>query len=247
MHRTTWRRASRAAAAVLAVGAAYGASSALAETGIKLQSTSTSPNDVAISTTNKPIVANGTENVPTPANNECYARLFKPKAANVPEELKADDDIVVQYRIRCSSPISAFSVTFNRDVNGIEAEYPVTRYADNGVTPDQSFNCGGETPGLGLTCVGTYKGGFNTIRGLVALQLSDKEIKNGTPFCKLGLQATLSTFTSQFDRDQYTNKLKTTKTVDGTTPVIINFAAGPYRVSTPSCRGGKAGSASKKR
>ncbi len=81
----------------------------------------------------------------------------------------------------------------------------------------------------------------------MALQLSDKEIKNGTPFCKLGLQATLSTFTTQFDRDQYTNKLKTTKTVDGTTPVVINFAAGPYRVSTPSCRGGKAGSASKKR
>lgn len=242
MHRTNWRRASRAAAAVLAVGAVYGASSALAETGIKLQATSTSPDDVAI--TGKPIITTGTEGVPSPGNNECYARLFKPKAASVPEELKAEDDIVVQYRIRCSSPISAFSVAFDRDVNGVEAEYPVTRYADNGITPDQAFNCGGETPGAGVSCVGTYKGGFNTIRGLVALQLTDKEIKDGTPFCKLGLKATLSTFTSQFDRDQYTNKLKTTKTVDGTTPVVINFAAGPYRVTTPAChRGAKSAKA----
>ncbi len=74
-------------------------------------------------------------------------RLFKPKAANVPETVKADDEVAVQYRMRCSTPITAFSLAFNRDVSFIEGEIAVTLLSGNAVTKDQAFSCGGATPG----------------------------------------------------------------------------------------------------
>ncbi len=145
----------------------------------------------------------------------------------MPEELKAEDDIVVQYRIRCSSPISAFSVAFNRDVNGIEAEYPVTRYGRQRRDARSVVQLRRRDTGPRRELRRHLQGWLQHHPRPCGAAALDKEIKNGTPFCKLGLQATLSTFTTQFDRDQYTNKLKTTKTVDGTTPVVINFAAAP--------------------
>lgn len=243
MNRTNWRSASRAAAVAIAATAAYGVSTAVAQTGAPAPTTpaaTTPPTEVAA--TGNPIAANGTENVPNAGTNTCFTRLFAPKAANVPEELKASDDIVVQYRVRCSSPISAFAIAFDRQVDGIEAEIPVTYFQGNGITKDQSFNCGGDLPGMGVSCVGTYKGGYNTIRGLVALALTDAEQKSGTTsLCKLAIKASISPFYSEVSKDLFTGAVK--KNADGTSQ-IVNYAAGPYRVTTPQChRGAKATSA----
>lgn len=237
MHRFNWRSAARIATAALTATAAYGASTALAQTGAPAQATTpaaTTP-PIEIATTGKPITPNGTENLPAPGNNECFVRLFKPKAAGVPETVKADDEIAVQYRVRCSTPISAFSIAFNRDVSFIEGEIAVTFFNGNGVTKDQSFSCGGLTPGAGIACTGTYKGGYNTIRGLVSLPLTEREVAKGTSFCRLGLAATASVFTSEVSRDAFTGAAK--KNPDGTSQ-IANYAAGPYRVTFPQCHKG---------
>ncbi len=237
LHRSNWRSAARIATAALTATAVYGASTAIAQTGAPAQATTpaatTPPTEVAI--TGKPITPNGTEGLPAPGNNECFVRLFKPKADNVPEVIKADDEIAVQYRLRCSTPISAFSISFNRDVTFIEGEVPVTFLSGNGITKDQAFSCGGETPGAGIACIGTYKGGYNTVRGLVSLPLTEDEVADKTSFCKLGLAATASVFTSEVLRDSFTGAVK--KNADGTSQ-IANYAAGPYRLTLPQCHKG---------
>ncbi len=232
MHRSNWRSAARLAAVALTATAAYGASTAVAQTSAPAQAT-TPPTEIPA--TGKPLPTNGTEGIPSPGNNECFVRLFKPKAANVPDVLKADDEITVQYRLRCSTAISAFSIAFSRDVSFIEGEIVVTLLNGNAVTKDQAFSCGGVTPGAGIACTGTYKGGFNTIRGLVSLPLTEQEVADGTSFCKLGLSATTSVFTSEVSRDAFTGAVK--KNTDGTSQ-IANHAAGPFRVTFPQCHKG---------
>lgn len=237
MHRSNWRSAARLATVALTATAVYGASTALAQTGAPAQATTpaaTTP-PTEITATGKPITPNGTENIPSPGNNECFVRLFKPKAANVPETVKADDEVAVQYRMRCSTPITAFSLAFNRDVSFIEGEIAVTLLSGNAVTKDQAFSCGGATPGPGIACTGTYKGAYNTIRGLVSLPLTEQEVADGTSFCKLGLAATASVFTSEVSRDAFTGAVK--KNADGTSQ-IANYAAGPFRVTFPQCHKG---------
>lgn len=236
LHRSNWRSAARLATAALTATAVY-ATTALAQTGTPAQATApaatTPPTEVAA--TGKPIAPNGTENLPSPGNNECFVRLFKPKAANVPETIKADDEIAVQYRVRCSTPISAFSIGFNRDVSFIEGEINVTLFNGNAVTKDQAFSCGGMTPGAGIACTGTYKGGYNTIRGLISLPLTEREVAKGTSFCRLRLAATASVFTSEVTRDAFTGAVK--KNADGTSQ-ISNYSAGPFRVTFPQCHKG---------
>jgi hypothetical protein len=238
LNRTNWRSASRAAAVAIAATAAYGVSTAVAQTGTPAQTTptATTPAPTPAPNVGPDLPTNGTEGQPNAGTNTCFTRLFKPKASSVPDELKADDDVVLQYRIRCSSPMSAFTIAFDRQVDGIEAEIPVTFFKGNGVTPDQSFNCGGDLPGLGVSCVGTYKGGYNTVRGLVAVALSSSEQKAGTTsLCQLGIHANISSFYSEVSKDLFKGTVKTNK--DGTSQ-IVNYASGPYRVTTPQCHKG---------
>jgi hypothetical protein len=158
--------------------------------------------------------------------------------------MKADDEVVVQYRLRCSSPMAAYALAFNREVSGIEAELGVTYFQGNGTPKDQSFNCGGDLPGLGVSCVGVYKGGYNTIRGLVSISLTEQEVADQVSLCKLGLTASLATFTSEVNRDQFSGKAKSNP--DGTSQ-IANFAAGPFRVTFPQChKGAKAAAAARR-
>ncbi|MEH3053687.1 MAG: hypothetical protein PGN13_06690 [Patulibacter minatonensis] len=240
MHRNNWRTASRAAAAVLAATAAYGVQAAVAQTTTPAATTPATTPSQDITTTGGAISTNGTENTPNAGTNECFTRLFKPKAESIPAEFKSEDgtDVVLQFRVRCSSPMSAFSIAFNRELSGIEAEIPVTYFNGNGVTKDQSFNCGGDTPGPGVNCVGTYKGGYNTARGLISVPLTDAEVKAGiSSLCKLGINANLSTFYSEVSKDIFTGAVK--KNADGTSQ-ILNYASGPYRVTTPQCHKGAA-------
>lgn len=242
MHRSNWRSVARVAATAVAATAVYGSSAAIAQTGTPTPVATTPPTE--ISTTGKPIAPNGTENIPNAGTNSCFARLFKPKDANVPEQLKAEDEIVVQYRIRCSSPISAYTVSLGRDISGIEAELFVTYLNGNSVIKDQAFNCGSEIPGPGVNCVGSYKGSYNTIRGLLTVPLTEKEVKAKASFCSVAMAPTLSTFTSEVSRDLFTGAVK--KNADGTSQ-IVNYAAGPYRITRPQChKGAKSASAARR-
>lgn len=236
MHPINWRPAARVAVTALVATSVYGATTAVAQTGTPAQATTpaaTSPTEVAA--TGPAIAANGTENIPNAGTNTCFARLFKPKDANVPEQFKAEDEIVVQYRIRCSSPVSAYTVSLGRDISGIEAELFVTYLNGNSVIKDQAFNCGSEIPGPGINCVGSYKGSYNTIRGLLTVPLTDAEVKAKASFCSIAMTPTLSTFTSEVSRDQFTGAVK--KNADGTSQ-IVNYAAGPYRITRPQCHKG---------
>ncbi len=190
-----------------------------------------------VDTTGAPILPVGND-IPTPGVNQCYVRLFKPK--DVPAVLQGEGTIVVQYRLRCAAEITGFTVSFNRQVEGAESELFTTRFADNGIIGDEAFGCAGEFPGWGVSCTGTYKGGYNTVRGLVSLTLSEKEVAKNTPFCKLKLRSTATTFTSVLARDPYTNKVLVNK--DGTSQ-IRHYAAGPVRVTTPACHRGASGDA----
>ncbi len=157
------------------------------------------------------------------------------------EELKSEDDIVVQYARALLEPDERVLDQLQPSGRRHRGRDSVTFYNGNGVTPDQSFNCGGDTPGEGVSCIGTYKGGYNTVRGLVALALTDEEQKAGTGFCNLGIGGSISTFYSEVSRDLFSGKVKTN--ADGTSQ-IVNYAAGPYRITTPQChRGAKASSA----
>jgi hypothetical protein len=232
LHRSHWRHASLLAATAL-IAATCSLTTASAQTPAPV---ATTPAPTEVATTGKPIVPNGTDNSATPGNNECYVRLFKPK--DVPEQYKLEGAITVQYRARCSSPVTGYAIAFNRQVDSAETEIFPTYFSGNATTPDQSFNCAGDFPGIGVTCTGTYKGGFNTIRGLVTLDLTDKEVKNNTPFCKLKIAATATTFTSIISRDPYTNK-PVAPNADGTSK-LLHLAAGPFRVTTPACHRGAA-------
>lgn len=219
------RRAAPAFAAALMLG--LGAQSAGAQTPAP-----TTPTNEVPSTSTAPILPDGND-TPTAGVNQCYVRLFKPK--DVPETFIGEGSLAVQYRLRCAAEITGFVVSFNREVDGAETELFTTRLADNGIIGDQAFNCSGEFPGWGVSCTGTYKGGYNTVRGITSLSLSDKEVKDKTPFCKLGITATATTFTSILARDPYTNKVLTNK--DGTSQ-IRHFASGPFKVTTPACHRG---------
>lgn len=194
---------------------------------------------VEVATTGAPITASGND-IPTPGVNQCFVRLFKPK--DFPAALGGEGTIVVQYRLRCAAEVTGFTVNFNRQVEGAESELFTTRLTDNGILGDQAFSCSGEFPGLGVSCIGNYSGSYGSVRGLVALTLSDKEVANGTPFCKLGITGNATTFTSLIARDPYTNKPLVNK--DGTSQ-IRHYAAGPVRITTPACHRG-AGASKKK-
>ena len=192
----------------------------------------TPPSNEVPTTSTAAILPDGND-TPTAGVNQCYVRLFKPK--DVPEALVSEGSLAVQYRLRCAAEITGFVVSFNRELDGAETELFTTRLADNGVIGDQAFNCSGEFPGWGVSCTGTYKGGYNTVRGIASIALTEKEAADKTPFCKLGISATASTFTSILARDPYTNKVLTNK--DGTSQ-IRHFASGPFRVTTPACHRG---------
>lgn len=230
-----WRTASRAAATVMSASAVFAGTAAA-------QTTPAPTTPIEIPTTGAPIAPNGTDGAPTPGTNECFARLFKPK--DVPQGYDVEGSIAVQYRLRCSSDVSGYSFSFNREVQAAETEVFPTLYTSNSVIPDESFSCQGDFPGLGVNCVGTYKGRFSTIRGIVSLALTDQEVQDKTPFCKLGLSAAASTFTSLIARDPYTNKPLVNK--DGTSQIRL-YGAGPFKVTLPGCHRGASAEASKKK
>jgi hypothetical protein len=241
LHRLDWRTASRSAAAAFIATACLTAATASAQTPTAPATTTpTGPADVA--TTGAPIAANGTDGIPTPGNNECYARLFKPK--DVPAQYLADDTVVAQYRLRCSSDVTGYSFGFNREVVSAETEIFPTLLASNALISDEAFNCSGDFPGWGVTCTGTYKGRFSTIRGLVSFQLTDEEIEAKTSFCNLAIAGTSTVWTSAVSRDPYTNKALVNK--DGTSQ-LRNLSAGPFRVTNPTCHGGSASAAKAKK
>lgn len=220
------KRAAPALAAALMLG--VGAQSAVAQT----PAPTTPPSNEVPTTSTTPILADGND-IPSAGVNQCYVRLFKPK--DVPEVLVSEGSLAVQYRLRCAAEITGFVVSFNREVDGAETELFTTRLADNGIIGDQAFSCSGEFPGWGVSCTGTYKGGYNTVRGITTISLTEKEVANKTPFCKLGISATATTFTSVIARDPYTNKPLVNK--DGTSQ-IRHFASGPFKVTTPACHRG---------
>ncbi|MDO9356820.1 MAG: hypothetical protein Q7T55_24190 [Solirubrobacteraceae bacterium] len=240
LHRLDWRTASRSAAAAFIATACLTAATASAQTPAPTTPAATTPTIPGeVVSTGAPIAANGTDGIPTPGTNECYARLFKPK--DVPAQYLADDTVVAQYRLRCSSDVTGYAFGFNREVVSAETEIFPTFLTSNAVIPDEAFNCSGDFPGWGVTCTGTYKGRFSTIRGLVSFQLTEEEIAAKTSWCNLAITGTATTFTSSVARDPYTSKALVNK--DGTSQ-LRNLSAGPFRVTTPTCHGGSA-SASK--
>jgi hypothetical protein len=241
LHRFNWRTASRASAIALTATACIAATAGAQSTtpAATTPAPTTPTNEVA--TTGAPIAANGTENAPTPGNNECYARLFQPK--DLPTGYSDDDStIVVQYRLRCASEVTGYGFSFNRPVTATETEVFPTLLKDNSVISDESFSCGGDFPGIGLTCTGTYRGRFSSIRAAVALERTPAE--KGVPFCKLNIQGSASVFASTVSRDPYTSKPLINK--DGSSQ-IRHLSAGPFKVTTPAChRGASGGDAAKK-
>lgn len=220
------RRAAPALAAALTLG--FGVQSAVAQTPAP-----TTPPAIEVPTTSTtPILPVGND-IPSAGTNQCFVRLFKPK--DVPTALVSEGSLAVQYRLRCAAEITGFVVSFNREVDGAETELFTTRLTDNGIIADEAFNCSGEFPGWGVSCTGNYRGGYNTVRGIASISLTDEEVANKTPFCKLGISATATTFTSVLARDPYTNKVLSNK--DGTSQ-IRHFASGPFKVTTPACHRG---------
>lgn len=78
-----------------------------------------------------------------------------------------NDDTVtgVAFNLRCSGPITGFSVMSAKPIQGYETEVFAFDPAGQNIIGTDAFSCSGDIPGFGVNCVGTYGGGYRQIRG----------------------------------------------------------------------------------
>jgi hypothetical protein len=93
-----------------------------------------------------------------PNNLNCKGHISAGKAQ------PADDDVQVAYAFGCDGPITGYQIQPQIGDTGFDTATSVFTAAGDAVVTD-SFTCQGSFPGFGINCTGTYRGGFNAIKG----------------------------------------------------------------------------------
>jgi len=92
-----------------------------------------------------------------PNNYSCLGSL----TAGTPEA--GSEDQQVKYTFYCNGPITGYQVESQLPVTGVQSPPLVSSIA--GQTLADTFSCSGEIPGWADNCVGSAKGGYETIGG----------------------------------------------------------------------------------
>jgi hypothetical protein len=97
-----------------------------------------------------------------PNNYNCLGGI----AAGTPEEGSTEQQ--VKYSFYCNGPITGYQIQAQIPVTGIQSP-PLTSAIPAGTALSDTFSCSGEVPGFALNCVGSTKGGYETIAGQFAI------------------------------------------------------------------------------
>lgn len=97
-----------------------------------------------------------------PNNYNCLGGI----AAGAPEEGSTEQQ--VKYSFYCNGPITGYQIQAQIPVTGIQSP-PLTSAIPAGTALSDTFSCSGEVPGFALNCVGSTKGGYETIAGQFAI------------------------------------------------------------------------------
>jgi hypothetical protein len=84
---------------------------------------------------------------------------------------EADDPTSTQvgYTFACSGPITGYQIQPDHAATSIETEVFALDRASHDVVATDSFSCGGDIPGFGVNCVGTYGGDWRVVNGRFAI------------------------------------------------------------------------------
>ncbi len=78
------------------------------------------------------------------------------------------EETQVQYTFYCNGPITGYQIQSQIPVTGISSPPKVISIEKKVLLPD-TFSCSGELPGWAANCVGSAKGGYETIIGQFAI------------------------------------------------------------------------------
>lgn len=95
-------------------------------------------------------------------NLECRGHVQRGKPA------PGDDDQQVKYVFACSGPITGYQIQPQIGDTGFDPAASVIDQKGIPVVTD-SFTCGGDFPGWGVNCVGTYAGNWTNVTGTFAI------------------------------------------------------------------------------
>ena len=85
---------------------------------------------------------------------------------NVATTDEHESENALEYSVKCSEDISAYSIVSNREISYFSTE--VTAFAGDEIAEGESFTCEGTVPGNGIGCYGKATAG-NTVVGTVGL------------------------------------------------------------------------------
>jgi hypothetical protein len=74
----------------------------------------------------------------------------------------------VKYTFYCNGPITGYQLAAQIPVTGVQSP-PLVTAIPAGTALSDTFSCSGEVPGYALNCVGSAKGGYETITGQFAI------------------------------------------------------------------------------
>jgi hypothetical protein len=97
-----------------------------------------------------------------PNNYNCLGSI----AAGTPEE--GSEEQQVKYSFYCNGPITGYQIQSQIPVTGIQSP-PLVSAIPAGTALSDTFSCSGDVPGYALNCVGSAKGGYETISAQFAI------------------------------------------------------------------------------
>ncbi len=77
---------------------------------------------------------------------------------------RAVDEVEMTYQVACTEPITGYSLTSGKQIDGFEPEVLVVGRNSSAPIDGESFGCEGFIPGLGFACVGKASAS-NRVRG----------------------------------------------------------------------------------
>jgi hypothetical protein len=97
-----------------------------------------------------------------PNNYNCLGSI----ANGAPEE--GSEEQQVKYTFYCNGPITGYQLQAQIPLTGVQSP-PLVTAIPVGTALSDTFSCSGEVPGYALNCVGSTKGGYETVTGQFAI------------------------------------------------------------------------------
>jgi hypothetical protein len=110
-----------------------------------------------------------TQTTPAPADqnpNNVDCRGHVEKGEPSPDDPTSTQ---IKYVFACSGPLTGYQVQPNLEVTGFETEVFGLDRTTKAVVPTDAFSCGGDLPGYGVNCVGTYGGSYDIVGGTFSI------------------------------------------------------------------------------